>query len=230
VINGKTILAIVPARGGSKRLPRKNLLPLAGKPLILWSLETGIKSKYIDKLVVTSDDKEILGVSAISGVHPIIRPKELATDECSSFSVVKHIVEHMEEDFDYILLLQPTSPFRNEIHIDEALELLSQKGADAIVSVSKMEHSPLWANILPHDKSMSDFIKEDIKGVRSQDLPEYFRLNGAIFICETTRLMTEKSFMIGNNIFAYEMDRKSSIDIDVKEDLIIAEMFLAANE
>jgi CMP-N,N'-diacetyllegionaminic acid synthase len=230
MIDGKTILAIVPARGGSKRLHRKNVLSLAGKPLILWSIEAGSKSKYIDKLVVTSDDKEILGVSEISGVQQIVRPKELASDESSSFSVVQHVIETIDETFDFIVLLQPTSPLRNEIHIDKALELLAQKEADAVISVSKMEHSPLWANILPSDKSMSGFIKEDIKSVRSQDLPEYFRLNGAIFICETVRLMNEKTFMIENNIFAFEMDRNISVDIDVKEDLLIAEMFLAANE
>jgi CMP-N-acetylneuraminic acid synthetase len=230
LINGKTILGIVPARGGSKRLPRKNLLLLAGKPLILWSLEVGIKSKYIDKLVVSSDDTEILRVSEISGVQPILRPKELASDEASSIFAVKHVIETIDETFDVIVLLQPTSPLRNEIHIDEALELLVQKEADAVISVSEMEHSPFWANILPDDKSMAGFIKENVKGIRSQDLPKYYRLNGAIFICETVRLMKEKTFMIENNIFAFEMDRNSSVDIDVKEDLLIAEMFLAANE
>ena len=97
MINGKTILAIVPARGGSKRLSRKNLQPLAGKPLILWSLEAGIKSKYIDKLVVTSDDPETIKVSRKLDIQTIVRPKELATDEASTFSAIKHVVENIDE-------------------------------------------------------------------------------------------------------------------------------------
>ena len=228
MINGKTILAIVPARGGSKRLPRKNILSLAGKPLILWSIKAGSKSKYIDKLVVSSEDAEILEVSKKSGVQPIVRPKELATDEASSFSAVKHVVENIDETFDFIILLQPTSPLRNEIHIDEALEFLVQKGADAVISVCEMEHSPLWSNTLPEDKSMEGFLKDD--GIRSQDLPKYYQINGAIYICKTARLMNEKTFFIDDNIFAYKMDRKSSVDIDVKEDLLVAETFMSDNE
>ena len=230
MINGKTILAIVPARGGSKRLSRKNLQPLAGKPLILWSLEAGIKSKYIDKLVVSSEDTEILKLSKKYGIHPIVRPKELATDESLIFSGVKHVVETIDENFDFIVLLQPTSPLRNEIHIDKALEFLVHKDADAVISVSEMEHSPLRSNILPDDKSMAGFIKEDVKGIRNQDLKQYYRLNGAIYICKTVRLMNENTFLIENNIFAFEMDRKSSVDIDVKEDLLIAERFMDTNE
>jgi len=230
VINGKTILAIVPARGGSKRLPRKNILSLAGKPLILWSIKSGNKSKYIDKLVVSSEDAEILEVSKKSGVQPIVRPKELATDEASSFSAVKHVVENIDETFDFIILLQPTSPLRNEIHIDEALEFLVQKGADAVISVCEMEHSPLWSNTLPEDKSMGGFLKDDIKGIRSQDLPKYYRINGAIYICKTDRLMNEKTFFIDDNIFAYKMNRISSVDIDVKEDFLLAESFMNNHE
>jgi len=230
VINEKTILAIVPARGGSKRLPRKNLHPLAGKPLILWTLEAGIKSKYIDKLVVSSEDMEILKLSKKYGIHPIVRPKELASDESLIFSSVNHAVETIDENYDFIVLLQPTSPLRNEIHIDKALEYLVKKDADAVISVSEMEHSPLRSNIIPKDRSLAGFIKKDFKGIRTQDLKKFYRLNGAIYICKTVRLIKEKTFLIESNIFAFEMDRKSSVDIDVKEDLLIAEKFITANE
>ena len=230
MINGKTILAIVPARGGSKRLPRKNILPLAGKPLILWTLEAGIKSKYVDMLVVSSDDSEIIRLSSKMDIQTIVRPKELATDEASSFSAVKHVVENIDETFDFIILLQPTSPLRNEIDIDEALEFLVQKGADAVISVCEMEHSPLWSNTLPEDKSMEGFLKDDIKGIRSQDLPKYYRINGAIYICKTARLMNEKTFFIDDNIFAYKMDRKRSVDIDLKEDFLLAESLMNNHE
>jgi len=230
VINGKTILAIVPARGGSKRLPRKNVIPLAEKPLILWTLEAGIKSKYVDMLVVSSDDSEIIKLSNKMGIQTILRPKELSTDEVLVFPLIEHVLDNIDETFDFTICLQPTSPLRNEIHIDEALEFLVQKGADAVISVCEMEHSPLWSNTLPEDKSMGGFLKDDIKGIRSQDLPKYYRINGAIYICKTDRLMNEKTFFIDDNIFAYKMNRISSVDIDVKEDFLLAESFMNNHE
>ena len=113
MINGKTILAVIPAKGGSKRFYRKIVLPLVGKPLILWSLEAGIKSKYIDKLVVSSDDLETIRVSSKSDIQTIVGPKDLATDDTTSFSAVEHVVDNIDETFDFNVLLQPTSPLRN---------------------------------------------------------------------------------------------------------------------
>lgn len=219
--NGKTFLAIIPARGGSKRLPRKNVLDLAGKPLIVWSIEAGLKSKYIDKVIVTSDDDEILGIAKQFGSETIKRPDELASDTATSFDAIRHTIENLER-YDYIVLLQPTSPLRTSEHIDEAIKLLKSKRADAIVSVSEMDHSPLWSNTLPEDGDMSHFIRDEIKNKRSQDLETYYRLNGAIYICRTDTLLDEKSFMLKDNVFAYHMDRKSSVDIDEEIDFEIA--------
>lgn len=218
----KTFLAIIPARGGSKRLPQKNILNLAGKPLIAWTIEAGLKSKYIDKVIVTSDDKEILSISQQYGTITIKRPNELASDSATTFDAIKHAIDNAEA-YDYIVLLQPTSPLRNTDHINEAIELLMAKQADAVISVCKMDHSPLWSNTLPGDGNMCCFIKDEIKNKRSQDLEKYYRLNGAIYICKTDKLLDEKSFMLNNNIFAYEMDRKSSVDIDEEMDLKMAE-------
>lgn len=217
----KMFLAIIPARGGSKRLPRKNVLDLAGKPLVAWSIEAGLNSKYIDKVIVTSDDDEILRISEKFGVGLIKRPEELANDTATTFDAIKHTLENLER-YEFIVLLQPTSPLRNEKHINEAIELLHVKNADAIISVCKVEHSPLWCNTLPEDRSMSYFIQDEIKSKRSQDLGEYYRLNGAIYICRTEKLLNEKTFFIKDNIFAYEMDRASSIDIDEEMDLKFA--------
>ena len=113
----KTFLAIIPARGGSKRLPRKNVLNLAGKPLIAWSIEAGLKSNYIDKLIVSSDDDEILEISKKYGAQTIKRPNELASDTATTFVALKHTIDNIEK-CDYIILLQATSPLRNEKHID----------------------------------------------------------------------------------------------------------------
>lgn len=218
----KTFLAIIPARGGSKRLPRKNVLALSAKPLIAWSIEAGINSKYIDKVVVTSDDDEILNISKKYGAETIQRPDELASDMATTFDAIKHTIDNML-DYDYIVLLQPTSPLRNQYHVDGAIELLESKNADAVVSVCEMEHSPFWSNTLPKDGNMNSFLRDQVLNKRSQDLEKYYRLNGAIYICKTEKLIEEKTFMLKENIFAYMMDRKTSIDIDDKIDFLVAQ-------
>ena len=221
----KTFLAIIPARGGSKRLPRKNILDLCGKPLISWSIEAALKSKYISKVVVSSDDEEILNISSNFGADIIKRPYELANDTATTFDTVKHTIDNFK-NYDYIVLLQPTSPLRNEKHIDEAIELLEEKQADAIVSVCEMDHSPLWSNTLPEDGNMRGFLREEILNKRSQDLEKYYRLNGAVYICKTDKLLENKSFFLKDNIFAYIMDKKNSIDIDEEIDFEIAKVLI----
>ena len=221
----KTFLAIIPARGGSKRLPRKNVLDLNGKPLIAYSIEAGLKSKYIDRVVVTSDDEEILAISQKYGALTIKRPDELASDIATSFDAIKHTIENTKK-YDYVILLQPTSPLRNKKHINEAIELLEDKNADAVVSVCEMDHSPLWSNTLDDSLSMEGFLKDEVLNKRSQDLEKYFRLNGAIYICKTEKLLEEESFFLKENIFAYLMERNSSVDIDDKVDFHLAEVLL----
>jgi len=221
---GKTFLAIIPARGGSKRLPRKNVLDFCGKPLIAHTIESSLNSNYIDKVIVSSDDKEILDISEKFGADLIKRPKELGSDFATTFDTVKHVIENTQIRYDYIILLQGTSPLRNESHIDDAIELLYLKKADAIISVCEMEHSPLWSNTLDDTLSMENFLKEEILDKRSQDLAKYFRLNGAIYISDREKLIEEKSFMLKKNIFAYKMSKEYSIDIDDKFDFMIAKM------
>ena len=218
-------LAIIPARGGSKRLPNKNILDLNGKPLISWSIETAKKSKNIDEIVVSSDSDKILEIAKKYDVNIIKRPDELATDTASSIDVIKHVIENYPK-YKYIVLLQPTSPLRTEKHIDEAIELLEKKNADAVISVCEMDHSPLWSNILPENLSMENFLREDVKNKRSQDLPKYYRLNGAIYICKTDKFLEKNTFFLDQNIYAYVMDRKSSVDIDDEIDFKLAEIVL----
>ena len=218
----KSFLAIIPARGGSKRLPKKNVLDLNGKPLIEWSIEAGLKSKYIDKVVVTSDAAEILDIAESSGVSVINRPVELASDTATTFDAIKHTINNVN-NYDYIVLLQPTSPLRTAQHIDEAIEILFERSADAVVSVCEVDHSPLWSNTLPNNDNMSNFIRDDVLNKRSQDLEVYYRLNGAIYICDINRLLQEERFLLKENIFAYKMDKSVSIDIDEEIDLKIAQ-------
>lgn len=217
----KTFLAIVPARGGSKRLPDKNMLDLNGSPLFVWSVDAGLKSKYIDEVVVTSDDPRILSAAKKTSATIIHRPTGLASDTATTFSVVEHVISNTQH-YDYIVLLQPTSPLRNETHVDEAIEFLLRKSADSVVSVCEVDHSPLWSNTLSENCSMSNFIPGSLFDKRSQDLDTYYRLNGAIYICDTSRLIKEKGFFLKENIFAYKMNKNCSIDIDEEIDLEIA--------
>lgn len=225
MIDGKTFLAVIPARGGSKRLPKKNILDLAGKPMIAWSIDAGIKSKYIDKVIVSSDDTYILKIAQKYGSDIVVRPRELADDTATTFDTVKHVLMN-EKEYDYVILLQPTSPLRTCNDIDKAIEFLCQKKADAVVSVCEMEHSPLWSNVLPEDKNMQNFLPKELINKRAQDLESYYRLNGAIYICKIEEFLKQKSFFIKKDIFAYEMNQKNSIDIDTQLDFAIATSLL----
>jgi len=218
VLNGKTFLAVIPARGGSKRLPRKNVLDLGGKPLIAWTIEAAKQSKYIDHFIVSTDDEEIKTVSEQYNAEVLIRPGELATDTASSVDVVLHAINAQHKQYDYVILLQPTSPLRTAQHIDEAIELLFEKNANAIISVCETDHSPLWSNTLPDDGSLDNFIREEVKGKRSQDLPTYYRLNGALYLCLISELVEHKTLMPKIQSYSFIMDVGSSIDIDTQED------------
>lgn len=228
MINGKRILALIPARGGSKRLPRKNLLSVGGKPLIAWSIEAGRYSKYVDRVVVSTDDAEIAAIAEERGADvPFIRPAELSGDEASSMDVVRHAANYLEQHgdiFDYLLLLQPTSPLRTHKHIDEAVELLIRKNGDSVVSVTAVEHPVEWTNSLPEDLSMKQFISEENRGKRSQDFPTRYRLNGAIYLVSMARLVESDSLLLDDGGYAYIMNDKESVDIDNKPDLEFARL------
>lgn len=223
MIGGKSVLGLIPARGGSKRLPKKNIKNFANKPLITWTIEAGKKSRFIDNLVVTSDDPDILKISSVHGIDTIKRPKEISGNHANTFDAVEHAIEKIKSRYDFICLLQPTSPLRASEHIDEAIELLIEKNADAVISVSEMNQNPLWSNTLNDDLDMSGFLKEDVKNKRSQDLKKHYCINGAIYICNTIYLLEQRTFFVKSNVFAYIMNRESSIDIDDYVDFMIAE-------
>lgn len=222
----KTFLAIIPARGGSKRLPHKNIEILAGKPMITWTIEASNKSKYIDHVVVSSDDHEILEISQSSGTNTLKRPKHLAEDNSTTIDVLKHTIKEVGSKFDYVLLLQPTSPLRNNMHIDQAIEWLFYKSADAVISVCEVEHSPQWSSTLDENLSMANFLSKDIINKRSQDLQAYYRLNGAIYIYRTDLLLKQNSLFLEENVFAFKMGRESSVDIDNQIDFHLAGLLL----
>jgi len=230
MIKNKKTLALIPARGGSKRLPGKNILDLAGYPVIAWTIKAALSVMQIDRVVVSTDNDEIMAVSKYYGADlPFIRPKEIANDKATSFSVVLHALDKLKElgdNYEYVILLQPTSPLRTTQHIEESIRKLIKMQCDAVVSIVECDHSPLWSNTISHDLDMSNFISEDVKNKRSQDLDKYYRVNGAIYLCKVERLLEEKTFFLKDKIYGYIMERESSVDIDTLFDLNLAKLLM----
>ncbi|WP_064606213.1 acylneuraminate cytidylyltransferase family protein [Photobacterium sp. J15] len=226
------ILAIIPARGGSKRLPRKNVLPLAGKPLIQWAIDAAKEVASIDTVMVSTDCPEIAEISKQCGAEvPYLRSAELSSDTASSIDVVLDVIRHYESQgqvFDSILLLQPTSPLRTAADIEKAVALMAEKDANGVVSVTECEHSPLWCNTLPDDLGMDNFIPEELTATRSQDLPTYYRLNGAVYLVKTNVVKKESTLFPKQKSFALVMDNNHSVDIDNELDFRLAEMIKAS--
>ena len=224
-------IAIIPARGGSKRLPGKNLMEIAGKPLITWTVEAAIGSGMFERIIVSTDSQDIAGTATEAGAEvPFLRPAEISADDTSSADVVRHLLISQEmnknDRYSHFVLLQPTSPLRKTENITEAIELLEKKNADAVISVCRTEHSPLWSNTLPEDMNMQNFLKPEIQKTPSQSRPQYFRLNGALYICSIKKFLEEGSLFLKDNIYAYLMSRRDSIDIDDDVDFDLAEIYL----
>ena len=219
----KRILALIPAREGSKRLIGKNTKLFLGKPLIPRPINEAKKSKYIDSIVVSTDDKKIAAISKTYGASvPFIRPKRLATDSAKSMDVILHALEWFQkksEVYDLIMLLQPTSPLMMSSDIDSSIKLLFSKDATAIVSVFNSGYKPLWSAMLSKNGCMKNFIKKSKSGRKA---PEHHTLNGAIYLSYCDYLKKHKSFF-GNKTFAYIMPEERSIDIDNEFEFKIAE-------
>ena len=228
MMNDKKILAIIPARGGSKGIPHKNIKDLNGKPLISYSIEEANKSKYIDKLVVSTEDSEIADTSKKFGADvPFLRPKELSKDSTSGIDPILHAVNWFKDkgyNFDYVMCLQCTSPFRKHSQIDEAIEMLMEKDSDSIVSVCESEVTPYWMKRI-EDGKLKNFLDDSIFYARRQDAPKIYRLNGAIYLAHTQILLDTKNWYTENTL-PYIMDEMSSIDIDNMLDFKFAEFLM----
>lgn len=224
----KKVLAIIPARGGSKGLPRKNLLNLAGKTLIAWTIEASLGSKYITKTIVSSDSDEILEVAKRYGSMLLKRPDKFATDTSSSEVVVKHALENVEEEFEYIVLLQPTSPLRDTNDIDSAFEKLFSLDATALISVCEYDNKILKAFKENEFGYIEGISNNQYPFMRRQDLPRTYMSNGAIYIIKVEEFLNNNSFFTDRTI-SYPMDEIKSLDIDTKEDLEKVEKYINEN-
>lgn len=233
MIKDKNFLAIIPARGGSKGLPKKNIKLLNGIPLIGHTLMEAKKSKYLNRVIVSTDDEEIAEVSRqFNGEVPCLRPKELAKDTSPTIDSIRHIINYLKEKEnylpDYICLLQCTSPLRTYEDIDGAIEKLSYTEFDGIISVCEVEVNPYWTNVFEKDK-LKYFIEEGKNITRRQDLPKVYRYNGAIYIIKTDVFIKERTFET-DNITGYVMATEKSIDIDTITDFKIAEILMKERE
>ncbi len=200
MINGKTIIAIIPARSGSKGLPKKNIKLLCGKPLIAWSIEAGLGSQYIDEVMVSTDSEEIAYVAREFGASvPFLRPLELASDTATTFDAVKHVIEYYEDEcnryFDYIVLLEPTSPLREKDDLDAMLEKISliESDFDAIVSLGEVhEHPSIMKKTCGNH--LEPYCKELTMALRRQDNDVAYFPYGVAYMVKTGTLKEEKSF------------------------------------
>ena len=225
MIKGKRVLAIIPARGGSKGIPRKNIKSFAGKPLIAWSIEEAKKSKYIDRVILTSEDDEIITSARKYGCEvPFIRPDKWAKDDTPGIMPVLHAIG-MIPGFDYSVLLQPTSPLRTVNDIDGTLEMCIEANADSCVTVTEVTKSPLWMYYLSNRLTLRPVIKTNEKFLCRQKLPKAYALNGAVYVAKTEWLFQNKAF-IGKDTIAYIMPKERSIDIDDEIDFFIAELMV----
>lgn len=229
MINGKSILAIIPARGGSKGVPRKNIRELAGKPLIAWTIEEAKKSKYIDRLIVSTEDTEIVQVAQAWDCEvPFVRPKELALDDTPSSKVVLHALHRLPKH-DYVMLLQPTSPFRTVEDIDGCIQYCEKHQAVACVSVTEPDKSPFWMYVLDYMGRMQPLIAQYSLVTRRQDLSTVYALNGAIYIAQWDWFLQHETF-IHEQTLAYVMPRERSLDIDTEFDFELASALLRSKE
>ncbi len=227
MIDGKKVLAIIPARGGSKGLPGKNIKILGDKPLIGWTIEAALGTDIIDRAIVTTDCVEIAKVARECGAEiPFMRPKELGTDESTTADVVFHAIKAIKESFDIIVLLQPTSPYRTAQHIKEAFEVCKADDNYSLVSVSEMDKSPCWC-FWRNKNQLEPIIEGEVKYSRRQDLQKAYVLNGAIYIVKAKNFM-DKQIFLHTNSSSYVMNKESSIDIDDWMDFKFAQLLLGS--
>jgi len=225
MIKDKKILAVIPARGGSKGIPKKNIKMIAGKPLIAWTIEAAKQSKYIDRLIVSSDDDEIIRVACEWNCEaPFVRPAELALDSTPGVSPVLHAIAECP-GYDYVVLLQPTSPLRTVEDIDGCIEQCVSEGESICVTVCEAEQSPLWMYQLSSQKSLSPYLSQEKEIESRQGLPVLYVMNGAVYVADCNLLKKMNSY-VTEYTTGYIMPGERSMDIDDQFQFDIVEFLL----
>ena len=226
MFENKRILAIIPARGGSKGIPHKNVIDLCGKPLIDYTIQAGLHSQYIDCVMVSTDDDEIAEISRKCGADvPFMRPAALAEDTSKTIDVVIHVIETYKkagQHFDTLVLLQPTQPLRTSQDVDRAIEKYMEQKCTPLVSITDVDDPPVLTRYLENGKMVN--ILSCSSTVRRQDMKRYYKVNGCIYINEVKDICRETSF--NDNPLPFYMGKDHSVDIDEPVDLAIAAYYL----
>ena len=224
------VVAIIPARGGSKGIPLKNLVSLGGKPLIAWTIVAALEAK-LGRVIVSTDSQEIADVSKKYGAEvPFIRPSDLATDAAGSYGVAEHALHFLNKERskmpEMFVLLQPTSPFRTPEDIITAVKMVRESHAPAVIGLCEAGTHPWMTRKLLPDCSVATFVQPAEGNDRRQDFPTAYMVNGAVFVARTNAFLKEKTFEpIGT--LGYVMPRERSIDIDTLSDLELAELAIS---
>jgi len=223
--NQKKILAVIPARGGSKGVARKNIKSAGGKPLIAWIIESAKTSRYIDRLILSSEDDEIIGVSKKYGCEvPFIRPPELAQDDSSVSDVIVHALSEVT-GYDFVMLLQPTTPLTLTKDIDGCIESCISSNAKSMVSVTEPDKSPYWMFHMDNDNNLQSVLGQKYLNNRRQDLPLTYIPTGAVYMAQSSWFLENMSFY-SNITRGYVIPQKRSLDIDSERDFKFFELIL----
>jgi N-acylneuraminate cytidylyltransferase len=227
MIDGNAVLGVILARGGSKGLERKNIRELAGSPLIAWTIESGLASAHLDRLVLSTDEAEIASVAREHGCDvPFVRPARLAEDDSTSMEALLHALDRVGEPYDYVVMLQPTSPLRTAGDIDATISACAEQGAPACVTVTETGKPPQWMYTLDRHRRLRPILDDHVP--RRQEADDVFVLNGAVYVARISWLRTTETFLHPETI-AHRMPRERSIDIDDALDLTIAEALIAVS-
>lgn len=228
MIDGKSVLAIITARGGSKGLPRKNVRPVGGRPLVAWSVDAALRSTIVDRVVLSSDDAEIIAAARDAGCEiPFIRPADLATDSATAIDAVHHALRSLPQTYDYVVLLQPTSPLRLAADIDGAVVTCHETDAHSCVSVCAVDKSPYWMYRMDTAGALAPVLDGGPRGRgRRQDQPDVYVINGAVYVAQTAWLMDQDSFVAAGTI-GYVMPKERSIDVDDAIDLRLIDLMMS---
>lgn len=231
MIDGRSVLAIIPARGGSKGIPQKNIKPLAEKPLLQWTFDAAQKSKYLDRIVLSSDDTATIELAQSLGCEvPFRRPSEISSDTASSADLVLHALREIPESFHYVVLLQPTSPLRTADDIDATLELCHRLNASSATTLAPTLQSPFHMYTKNSaSQTYTPVLSNERKATRRQDRPATYVLNGAVFVIETTAFKQKPVFIDELTCF-HEMPSERSVDIDTPLDFEYADFLLARSK
>lgn len=225
MINNKSVLAIIPARGGSKGLPGKNIKPVGGKPMIAWTIEAAKQSKYIDRIVLSSDDEQIIQTAKQYECDvPFVRPTKLAQDNSPAIDAVLHALHELPHH-DITVLLQPTCPLRDCNDIDSAISLMLAKRAKGCVSVSVPDKSPYWMYTTNQHGRMRPLLNAELAAKQRQELPPVHVLNGAIYVINTDYLINTRNFVADDTV-PYVMAKEHSVDVDYELDLNVVEFLM----